>query len=93
MIEVKRVIAAADGTAFQDINSFTTENYIGIFTQHADKDVFAVFPRDGEFEMLLISCPDSLQALDDQLFDLLEEHIEKVSTSSNIEIKISENDA
>lgn len=92
MIEVKRVIAAADGTPFENINSFITENYVGVFTHHEGEDVFAVFPKDGGFEMSLVPFPDCLQELDEKIFDLVEEHIEKVSTSNNLEIKIWENE-
>lgn len=91
MVGVKRVISAADGTPYDEINSFTSENYVGVFSQYGGKDVFVVFPLDGsEFEFSLIQAPDTLDELDQELYNLVEEHIEKVSTSNKLEISIYE---
>ena len=91
MVGVKRVISAADGTPYNEINSFISESHIVVFSQYEGKDVFIIFPLDvSEFEFSLIQVPDTLDELDRKLYDLVEEHIEKVSTSNKLEISIYE---
>ena len=88
MIELKRVLAPADDTPFEDICSFETENYIGIFVENPEK--FIVVPKWGEFEIISIGFPKSLQDMDEKTYQETGERIASVSTSRVLAIKIYE---
>lgn len=97
MIELKRVIAPVDDTPFDEICSFETENYIGIFVDYINiLDSFAtpkflIMPKNTiEFSIEFIEIPDSLDKLDNSVYDKTDEHIIGVSTSRSLEIKIDE---
>lgn len=94
MIELKRVLVPVDDTPFNDICSFETESYIGAFVDHIPKTCnsgFVVMPKDNyEFSLIFVDCPDSLEKLDDMVYDRVDEHIESVSTSRCLDIKINE---
>ena len=97
MIELKRVIAPADGTPFDEICSFETQSYIGIFVDYISiLDSFAtpkflIMPKgDCEFSIEFVESPDNLEKLDNFVYDKTDEHIIGVSTSRSLEIKIDE---
>lgn len=97
MIELKRVIAPVDDTPFDEICSFETENYIGIFVDYINiLDSFAtpkflIMPKNTiEFNIEFIEIPDSLEKLDYEVYNKTDEHIIGVSTSRSLEIKIDE---
>ena len=97
MIELKRIIAPVDDTPFDEICSFETENYVGIFVDYISiLDSFAdpkflIMPKNTiEFSIEFIEIPDSLDKLDNYVYDKTDEHIIGVSTSRSLEIKIDE---
>ena len=97
MIELKRIIAPVDDTPFDEICSFETENYVGIFVDYISiLDSFAdpkflIMPKNTiEFSIEFIEIPDSLEKLDNSVYDKTDEHIIGVSTSRSLEIKIDE---
>lgn len=94
MIELKRVIAPADDTPFDEICSFETENYIGIYVDCLPRlyiHCFLIVPKgDLEFSIEYIETPDNLEQLDNKVFEITGEHIIGVSTSRSLEIKIDE---
>ena len=94
MIQLKRVLAPIDGTPFDEICSFETANYIGIyidFFPEIHESGFVVMPRDDiEFSIVFIKTPNNLEELDNIVYDKVDEHIDFVSTSRCLEIKINE---
>jgi len=94
MIQLKRVIAPIDDTPFDEICSFETENYIGMFVDNFPKyhiSGFILMPKDDiEFEIIFIETPNDLEKLDVIVYGKVDEHIESVSTSRHLEIKIVE---
>lgn len=81
MIEVKRVLAPVNGVDFNDICSFTTETCIGIYDHTCEK--WLLVDRESiEFSSIYIKNTDTLEELDDAVYDAIEERIEGVSTSS-----------
>lgn len=97
MIELKRVIAPVDDTPFDEICSFETENYVGIFVDYISildsfaNPKFLIMPKNTiEFSIEFIEIPDSLEKLDNSVYDKTDEHIIGVSTSRSLEIKINE---
>ena len=94
MIELKRVIAPADDTPFDEICSFETENYVGIYVDCLPRlyiPCFLIVPKsDLEFSIEYIEIPDNLEQLDNKVFEITGEHIIGVSTSRSLVIKIDE---
>lgn len=94
MIELKRVIAPADGTPFDEICSFETENYIGIYVGNFPKVYeagYIIMPKsDIEYSIDFIKTPNNLEELDSIVYDKVDEHINYVSTSRCLEVKICE---
>lgn len=94
MIELKRVLTPIDDTPFDEICSFETTNYIGIYTDFfpiGNISGFVVMPKnDIEFSVIFIKAPNTLEELDSIVYDEVDEHIESVSTSRCLEIKICE---
>lgn len=94
MIELKRVLAPVDDTPFDEICSFETANYIGIYTDFfpmGSISGFVVMPRnDIEFSVIFIQAPNNLEELDSTVYDEVDEHIEFVSTSRCLNIRIVE---
>lgn len=82
MEKVIRALKTENDMHFDEILSFTTENYIGIWSGAHNK--FALIHRsDCEFDLVFIGNPRDLQALDDAVYDEVEEHIIKVSDRSD----------
>ena len=94
MIELRHVLAPVDGTPFDEICSFETANYIGIYTDFfpvGSISGFVVMPRnDIEFSIIFIQAPNNLEELDSTVYDEVDEHIESVSTSRCLNIRIVE---
>lgn len=94
MIELKRILAPVDDTPFDEICSFETKNYIGVFVDILPEDGrpgFVIMPKsDSEFSMDLISFVNTLEKLDERVYSVTEEHITAVSTSRCLDIKINE---
>ena len=103
MIELKRILAPVDDTPFDEICSFETANYIGIFVDNFPDDWqpgFVILPKgDSEFSLDFVKFVSNLERLDDIanlerlddiVFEKTAEHINGVSTSRCLEIKINE---
>lgn len=96
MIELKRVIAPVDDTPFDEICSFETENYIGIYVDCMyvnDEFIssYVILPKnDLEFSIDFVNVPVNLEQLDNKVFEIVGEHITCVSTSRQLDIKICE---
>lgn len=92
MIKVKRVLAPIDGTPFEEVNSFLTDNYVGVYGEYYDgSEGFVIFPLDNdEFTMYFAGIPKTLEELDEKVFELVEERINSVSTSRHLKPTILE---
>lgn len=81
MAKVITTIAAEDGMSVEQILSFKTENYIGIWNYN-DDDYILFAKTDYEFRPVFLKydledCP-SLKELDDMVWEECEEHILEV---------------
>lgn len=94
MIELKRILAPVDDTSFDEICSFETENYIGVFIDTfpvAFTSGYVIMPKnDIEFSFVFIDEANTLEQLDEIVFRKVDEHITAVSTSGSLDIKINE---
>lgn len=97
MIQLKRILAPVDNTPFDEICSFETANYIGIFVNsfpEVYESGFIVMPKaDIEYSIAFIKAPNNLEELDGIVYDKVDEHIESVSTSRCLEVSIKEYDS
>ena len=67
MIKVKRILAPANGAVFDDICSFTTETFIGIYDHTCEK--WLLVDRESiEFSSIYIKNTDTLEELDDAVY-------------------------
>ena len=89
MVKLIRILTPENGMKFHDICSFETENCIGMYN-HAE-DRFVVMNQRG-YELHLTTLPacDTLDELDNAVYESCEEHIIGVSESSNYEFIIKE---
>lgn len=92
MVGLVRTLAPANGMNFDDICSFTTEHYVGIWN-HCE-DAFAIMAKDDcEFNLEhLPSYIETLDALDDIVYNKVEEHIISVSDNSNYTFKLEDDE-
>ena len=94
MIELKRILAPVDNTPFDEICSFETENYIGVFVGTFPTTFtsgYVLMPKgDIEFSFAFVDEANALEQLDEIVFRKVDEHITAVSTSRSIDIKINE---
>lgn len=82
MAKVIKTLGIEGDISFDCINTFKTENYIGIYN-HTD-DEFILLPySDCELNMMRISSFDDLQELDDEVYSICDEHIEEVFEDGN----------
>lgn len=74
---------------FEDICSFETESYIGIWDQKSER--FIVL-KQSDLEMWMYKVPkvETLDELDGEVYELIDEHIIGVSDYSNYTFKIDE---
>lgn len=86
MINLKRVLAPVDDIQFEEICSFETENYIGIFIDPQGE--FVILPKNEEFMIASIGLPQTLQEMDEATYQETGERIIGVSTSRVLEVKI-----
>lgn len=87
MIKLKRILAPADGTDFDNICSFTTETYVGIWN-HCTESFMMFAKEDSEFNCVDLGRPETLDELDDAVYEECKEHIDAVSALSNYEFKL-----
>lgn len=94
MIALKKAIAPVDDTPFEEICSFETPNYIGVYVDSSPVDhepCFVLMPMmDGEFSLECIPMPESLAKLDEIVSKKIGENIQSVSTSRSINVEIDE---
>lgn len=79
----------ADGVDFEDVCYFRTESFVGIY--NGDTDNYIVLPRhDPIMEVIVIDQADTLEELDQKVYDELDEHIEDVADYA--EFRLQEED-
>jgi hypothetical protein len=88
MAKVITTIAAENGMDYDDILSFETKNYVGLWNYDADtftiieKSTTEFYPRNLEY------C-ETLQELDDMVFAKVNEHILEVFGNSSYAIRLA----
>lgn len=89
MIKLIRTLAPEDGSDFEDILSFVTESYMGVWNHGSDS--FVLFAAS-DIELNITELPRcrSLDELDNAVYKACEEHIEAVSRSCAYEFKLIE---
>lgn len=89
MQKVIRKLTPENDMDFEDICSFETESYIGIWDQM--KEEYVMFAKS-DYEFCLHQLPPSidLEELDNKVYDLVQEHIIGVSECSRYTFKIDE---
>lgn len=89
MIGVINTIAPKNGMDFEDVLSFETEDYIGMWSH--TNDTFILFARsDAYFNPVDLGRCDTLGELDEAVFEECHEHIIGVSDKSNYRIVFEE---
>lgn len=87
MAKVIMTIAPEDGMCFEDILSFETENYIGIWDY--GKDAFVMLRRSGRyFEPNYLKLCENLKELDDAVAEYCDEHIVEVFDDISYSIEL-----
>lgn len=84
MAKVIRTLAAENGMDMGNICSFRTQNYIGIWNGTSERFILIPYEDVAFCPIMLsewVSKGDSLQALDDAVYEKTEEHIEEVFNS------------
>lgn len=68
----------ADGVDFKDVRFFRTTYFVGILDGEGRN--FIVLPRyESISEVIVIESTDTLEELDEKVYDMLNEHIEDVA--------------
>ena len=89
MIQLIRTLAPENGMHFDEICSFHTANYIGIWNPAEDK--FALVAKhDAEFRLVHLPICATLDELDSRVFAECEEHIVAVSDRSTYKLALTE---
>ena len=86
-MKLKRMLAPENGADFENIVSFATESYIGIW-DHNNNSFFLIAKEDSEFNCEELGNFDTLDELDDAVYDECCEHIEEVFESSAYKITL-----
>lgn len=87
MIKLIRTLAPENGMNFEDVLSFETENYIGLWSH--TNDTFILFARsDDGFNPVNLGVYDSLDELDESVYEECSEHIIAVSKDSSYRITL-----
>lgn len=89
MAKVIMTIAPEDGMCFEEIFSFETDNYIGIFNS-VTEEFMLISKSSQHFEPFNLDSKhyDNLRELDDDVFELCDEHITDVYGHSNYTIEL-----
>lgn len=89
MQKVIRKLIPENNMDFEDICSFETESYIGIWNHKIDD--YVVFAKsDCEFWLHPLPTCIDLEELDNKIYDLVQEHIIGVSECSSYIFEINE---
>lgn len=91
MQKVIRKLTSENNMDFEDICSFETESYIGIWDHTNDRFVM-IAKSDCEFCLHPVVLCTDLEDLDNKVYGLTNEHIIGVSESSNYTFRIDEDD-
>lgn len=94
MAKIIKTIAIENGMGVDDINSFETENYIGIYDDsHNDFIILSKSESGGEFGIDFLGYRygglSSLEEFDNAVFKICEEHILEVFKSSSYAITLT----
>ena len=89
MVKLIRTLAPENGMQFEEICSFHTMNYIGVWNHAAD--TFALVAKsDVEFNLVHLPTCENLDELDDRVYAECDEHIISVSDRSAFVIALTE---
>ena len=89
MVKLIRTLAPENGMHFEEICSFRTMNYIGIWNHAEDK--FALVEKSGvQFDLVHLPICENLDELDSSVYEVCAEHIISVSDRSAFEIALTE---
>lgn len=88
MAKVIMTIAPEDDMCFDDIFSFKTENYVGVWNNSIDK--FMLMRSSSRYfePWCLDKSYDNLRELDDDVFELCDEHITEVFPEVNYTVEL-----
>ena len=75
---------AADGLGFDDICSFKTDSFIGIWCHNHERFVL-MQDSNIQYSMCVLPSCDDLKQLDDEVYSICGEHIKEVFESSTYE--------
>lgn len=89
MISLIRTLTPANGLEFEEICSFETDGFVGIWNHVSDRFVL-VARGSSEFNLMTLPACENLDQLDREVYNLIEEHIIGVSDSSTYNIMIEE---
>ena len=89
MQKVIRKLVPENNMDFEDICSFETESYIGIWDQKSE-DYVVIAKSDCEFWLYPLPPCSDLEELDNKVYDLVEEHIIGVSECLRYTFRIDE---
>ena len=91
MAKVITTLTAEGGLEYHMICSFRTESYIGFWDGSSNQ--YVLFTADDNFlNIVQLGNPDSLKALDDKVYEHVEEHIEEVFARSEYKINLLANE-
>lgn len=89
MIRLVRSLALENGQDFEEVCSFITEDYIGIYDHNSDR--FVVMAKsDCAFSLTVLPRCNSLDELDDTVYEECGEHIVGVSCESNYKMIVED---
>ena len=86
-MKLKRMLAPENGADFENIVSFATESYIGIW-DHCSNGFLLIAKEDIEFSCEELGNFDTLDELDDAVYIACDEHIQEVFESSAYKITL-----
>lgn len=75
-------LSAEDNMDFNEVVSFETDSYIGIWDVYHQEFVI-IKNRDTYFEMIPLKCCDNFEELDGAVYEECDEHINFVSNKSS----------
>lgn len=86
-MKLKRALVPENGTDFENIVAFATEDYVGIW-DHCSNGFLLMAKEDSEFSCEELGNFDTLDELDDAVYDECGEHIKEVFESSAYKITL-----
>ena len=87
MAKIITTIAAEDGMNFDEILSFKTENYIGLYNAY-ENEYMLLEKSSFEFSPCIVTNCDNLRELDDKVFNICDEHITEVFDENRYTIEL-----